>query len=88
MCGTIVQNWMWEYTIYCVNYLLILIQFILVITVITVIMAYIVAIYASSVAGVWLATSWFRLLPVMSSFRFSLHDQNRAKAGQTQLNHR
>jgi len=32
-------NWMWEYTIYCVNYLLILIQFILVITVITVIMA-------------------------------------------------
>jgi hypothetical protein len=36
---------MWEYIIYCVNYLLILIQFILVITVITVIMAYI-AIYA------------------------------------------
>jgi hypothetical protein len=21
MCGTIVPNWMWEYTIYCVNYL-------------------------------------------------------------------
>jgi hypothetical protein len=36
---------MWEYTIYCVNYLLILIQFILVITVITVITV-IMAIYA------------------------------------------
>jgi len=35
----IVPNWMWEYTIYCVNYLLILIQFILVITVITAITA-------------------------------------------------
>jgi len=39
MCGKIVPNWMWEYTIYCVNYLLILIQFILVITVITAITA-------------------------------------------------
>ena len=35
MHGKIVPNWMWEYTIYCVNYLLILIQFILVIIVIT-----------------------------------------------------
>ena len=39
MCGKIVPNWMWEYTMYCVNYLLILIQFILVITVITAINA-------------------------------------------------
>ena len=39
MHGKIVPNWMWEYTIYCVNYLLILIQFILVITIITAITA-------------------------------------------------
>jgi len=39
MCGKIVPNWIWEYTIYCVNYLLILIHFILVITVITAITA-------------------------------------------------
>ena len=39
MCGKIVPNWMWEYTIYCVNYLLILIQFILVITAIIAITA-------------------------------------------------
>ena len=39
MCGKIVPNWMWEYIIYCVNYLLILIQFISVITVITAITA-------------------------------------------------
>ena len=39
MCGKIVPNWMWEYIVYCVNYLLILIQFILVITVITAITA-------------------------------------------------
>jgi len=39
MCGKIVPNWIWEYTIYCVNYLLILIQFILVITVIIAIIA-------------------------------------------------
>ena len=39
MCGKIVPKWMWEYTIYCVNYLLILIQFILVIIVITAITA-------------------------------------------------
>jgi len=42
MHGKIAPNWMWEYTIYCVNYLLILIQFILVITVITAITAIIV----------------------------------------------
>jgi len=39
MCGKIVPNWMWEYIVYCVNYLLILIQFILVVTVITAITA-------------------------------------------------
>jgi len=33
MHGKIVPNWMWEYTINCVNYLLILLQFILVIIV-------------------------------------------------------
>ena len=54
MRGKIVPNWMWEYTIYCVNYLLILIQFILVITVITAI----TAITVIGVAAARLGSSW------------------------------